>query len=485
MKKYTYLFLLFFAFSCVEDGDWDVNQVFTYTVERDHNFIEKGILETNTLTFNVNTNYDFEKVPMFFKYTTSLNGVLKLNGEVLLANQTYELLNPQNIFEYVGNVTGMHKLEISLSNDKGITLDEVFNMPYATSDFSHTYIGGSGTYYQGDQIDYSMKIIPGEGQPTTGYQIKINDYSGDVKLNNISIQENQYYDILNIENFSVSTQTNQSGTNGLHYTIKNSTVSKDFNIQQNILSRGIIIESMNFSNNILSPGQNASIIGVVQKNPNTGVNNIIEYKTWISQSSNNNTIGIENTNNIFMPYELGANGNFNINFNALISGDYTYNIQFRDEFGNLSEVKSFSVTVQDSITVNSSSVNILLNHSITDISSPIFGPRYNIIHKYKGVNIKVDANTNLSSKISKVELTLSFYNRGELFTYNYVYLIDPHTNHLILNEYTNENILLFSAMSVWQNAFPLDAIGESYLIKVYTNQGLMFETNGVPIITTN
>ena len=64
------VFLLLMAFislnfinSCREDGDWEkANESFSYTVERDKNYIEKGVGEANQLTFNINPNYNFSKI---------------------------------------------------------------------------------------------------------------------------------------------------------------------------------------------------------------------------------------------------------------------------------------------------------------------------------------------------------------------------------------------------------------------------------------
>ena len=183
------VFLLLMAFislnfinSCREDGDWEkANESFSYTVERDKNFIEKGVGEANQLTFNINPNYNFSKIETSFKFVTSLNGVLKLNGNVLTANQEYTFTNKENVFEYVGNVSGTHELKITAKNSKGFSVEEKFSLPYGVSEFTHTFTGGSAPIYQGDETQYLMKVVAGTGQPTTGYQIKFNTYNGTVR----------------------------------------------------------------------------------------------------------------------------------------------------------------------------------------------------------------------------------------------------------------------------------------------------------------
>lgn len=350
MKKFIYLVLTIFCLSltlnsCQEDGDWENGAQFGFTIERDNNFIEKGVGETNQLKFNIKPSYNFEQIQTSFKFTTNLNGVLKLNGQVLTANQEYQFTNKNNIFEYTGNIAGDHSIKIMVKNSKGFTKDEEFELKYGISEFTHTYTGGTADIYQSDATPYIMKIVPSAGQPTTGYEIKFNSYNGDIKLNGVAAQTGQYYPLPNINNFTVTLSTNQVGAGALDYDIKNATVAKNYNIQQNVIARKIVVESMNINSLNVIPNTQMSLIGIVKKTPVTS-NTSVKYKTWISASSNNNTNGIQNTNNVYTTYALGANGAFNLNFNAVEVGTYTYNIQFQDEYGNESDVKSFNISVE-------------------------------------------------------------------------------------------------------------------------------------------
>ena len=96
----TFCVSLFFLNSCREDGEWgnENGGQFGFTIERDDNFIEKAVGETNQLTFNIIPNYDFATIPTTFKFTTNLNGVLSLNGQTLIANQEYTFDTKDNIF---------------------------------------------------------------------------------------------------------------------------------------------------------------------------------------------------------------------------------------------------------------------------------------------------------------------------------------------------------------------------------------------------
>lgn len=350
MKKFLTILLAFTSFfiinSCQEDGDWENGEggQFGFKIERDSYFIEKSVGEANQLKFNVIPNYVFSTIPMKFKYTSTLNGTLTLGTQNLSPNVEYTLTNKENIFKYIGNVSGTHDLTIVVSNDKGVTKEEKFSLEYAISEFTHTYTGGTADIYQSDETPYIMKIVPASGQPSTGYEIKFNSYNGNIKLNGVAAQTGQYYPLPNIDNFNVILSTNQVGQGALDYTIKNATVNKNYNIQQTVIARKIVIESMNINALNVIPNTQMSLIGVVKKTPVTS-NTSVKYKTWISASSNNNTNGIQNTNNVYTPFALGANGSFSLNFNALEVGTYTYNIQFQDEYGNESDVKSFNISV--------------------------------------------------------------------------------------------------------------------------------------------
>lgn len=355
MKNLFYLIIAFFSLtfslqSCEDDGDWaDASGgQFGFTVERDDFFIEKSVGESNQLKFNVVTNYDFSSVPMKIKYTSSLNATLSLGSVNLQPNTEYPLNSKDNILSYVGNVAGTHDLKIIVTNDKGASKEEKFSLKYGVSEFTHTYTGGTADIYQSDETNYLMKIEPSAGQPLSGYEIKFNDYNtnnGTIKLNGVTAQSGQFYPLPNINSFNVVLATNKIGQGALNYTIKNATVTKDYNIQQTIIARQIVVESMNVNSLNVIPNTQMSLIGVVKKSPIT-TNTSVSYKTWISSASNNNMSGIQNTNNVYLPYSLTSTGSFSYTFNAIQAGTYSYNVQFKDEFGNESTVKSFNIEVQ-------------------------------------------------------------------------------------------------------------------------------------------
>ena len=422
MKNIFFILLTCFSIfslnSCREDGEWgnENGGQFGFTIERDATFIEKAVGETNQLKFNIKPSYDFASIKTSFKFTTNLNGTLKLNGQTLVANQEYNFTSKENIFEYVGNVAGNHELKISVKNEKGASKEEDFTLPYSISDFSHTNVGGSGPIYQGMETVYVMKIVPGSGQPTTGYQIKFNTYDGQVKLNGVAATLGTWYNIVNIDNFTTSLQTNTAGQGKLTYSIKNSTLSKDYEIQQTIIARQITIESMNFSPTNISINTQISLSGIVVKSP-VNPNTSIQYKTWISSASNSNLNGIQNTNNTYTNYALGSNGSFLININALAAGKYTYNIQVKDEFGSESTVKTFEIEVTAPIYFDSSITQA--GHVTFSIPNPIGGWKVfqqNFSRKFKLIAggsatitaVKYELNYDITTSTSSVHVTRNY-----------------------------------------------------------------------------
>lgn len=430
MKKLLLIFCsLFFLVSCQNDRDLDDqnSSQFGFTVDRDENFIEKSVGEVNQLKFNINPSYDFNSLETSIKFTTNLDGVLKLNGEVLNANQKYTLSSKDNIFEYIGNVSGTHQLKFTAQNSKGFSKEESFELKYSISEFTLSYTGGTANIFQGDETIYTHKIVPNNGN-SSGYEIRFDSYDGEIAFNGVPAQLDQFYPINNINNFSVALKTNVPGQGKLSYTIKNATVSKPYEIQQTITAREIVIESMNVNASNVLLNANLNLIGVIKKTPVTS-DNTVKYKTWISSSSNNNSSGLQNTQNAYLPYSLGANGLFSYNFQALEEGSYTYNIQAQDEFGNESAIKSFNIVVSPNIKFVGA-VNMMLD---ARYKLEFLGDVRTYLKDFKR-SFKIETGGNLS--VTKVEYFLSFTHVGQNFSYSFSENVTNGTNSY---EVTDEN----------------------------------------------
>lgn len=158
---------------------------------------------------------------------------------------------------------------------------------------------------------------------------------------------------------------------------------------------------------------------MLSKTPVT-IDNTVKYKTWISASSNNNTGGIQNTNNVYTPYALGANGAFNITFNALQIGNYTYNIQAQDQYGNESAVKTFNIVVAPEITfVGAMAMNVDFR----------WVPQFSGLRTYfKDFKRSFKAVAGGSATIIKIEYNITFDHMGQARNYNFTENVTNGTN---------------------------------------------------------
>lgn len=466
MKNIFYLIIAFLSVSvtfqsCTEDGDWENANggQFGFTINRDASFIEKAVGESNQFKFNVVTNYDFATIPMKFKFSSSLNGELKLNGQVLVTNTEYPLTNKENIFEYKGLEEGTHKLTFNVTNDKGASKEEIFNFKYTLSDFTLNVVGGTADIYQGDETTYVHKITPTNNGATTGYEIRFDSYNGDIKFNGVAASLGQFYTIANLNNFLVTLKTNQIGQGGLTYTIKNINSTRSFSIAQTIKARSIVITSANPSALNVIPNTPMTLTGIISLSPNTGNNNI-QYKTWISSATNNQMSGITTTNNAYVDYALGANGSFTIPFNAVQTGTYTMNLQVKDSFGNESTVKSFTIVVGFPLTftVPVSATFKFLRAAVGNNYS------YTLLDFARTFTVKADP-----AKISNIQYTLSYVFAGQPKTHVFNDVINLQNEVL----YQNDTYQALNAVGFNNNT---NAISEAKLkVKVTANDGTTIE----------
>lgn len=424
MKKILFIllasFTLLFINSCKQDGNWDDNDggAYTFKVERDTDFIEKAVGESNDLKLNIKPAYRFDAVKMYIKYTGDKNGVLKLGDLVLEQNKDYEVKNADNILKYTANEEGTHKLKVILTNDKKQSVTEEFELKYAVSDFKVDVTTGSTEYYQGQEINYPVKITPAKNTDTKGYTIKFNTYDGTIKYNGVQVELNKEYPINDINNFSISTITSKAGQGKLTYSIKNSTVTRDLELIQTIKQRQLNIESMDIQPNNVPPNTEISLVGIIKKAP-IKENNNIKYKTWVTSATNNNLTGIVTSNNNFVDYPLSANGDINVKMLAKDNGKYTVNFQAQDEFGNLSEVKQFEITVEAPVEfIGEASAQFNFEYSQ---KGGAFNPKYGTdLANWQRV---FSAKSGAGNKIIKVEYTLNYNYSGRDFSHTFSDLI--------------------------------------------------------------
>lgn len=473
MKKIFFLFATILSLttinSCRSDGDWGDNQdnaQYGFSVERDKDFQEKAVGESTDFKFNIKANYDYSTLPMVIKYTGDLNGVLRLGDLVLEQNKEYDLKNAVNMLKYTGNEAGTHKLKISVKNSKEQSRTEEFEFKYAVSDFQVNLTGGTGEYYQGQEISYIGKITPAKNTDTKGYTIKFNVFDGTIKYNGVLAELGKEYPINDINNFSVSAITSKVGQQKLTYTIKNTTVSRDLELQINAKARQLVIESMDIQPRSVVPNTQVSLVGIIKKTPIKD-NNTIKYKTWITSATDNNVNGIQTTNNTFVDYALSSNGDINIKMLAKDAGKYTINFQAQDEFGNLSDVKQFEINVEAPLAfVGEAATTFSYNYSHRNIIK--IGCDF--VNWKKTFRVKAGA----SQKITKIEYQLNYNVGNRDFNYNASEIVNSQDEV----NYSNQDVPGSGFIGEWSFKDFVDNVGNAkgtLKIIVTTDKGATLE----------
>ena len=124
MKKIIFLFVAYLAIvSCKKDADQD-GLDFGFVVNTvEENFSAKDIEEPVTFEFNIDTHYDFEKVPMKYKVNSNEKTCEVTSGTQRIAlNDVYELKEPKLVLTYIGKVAKKQNVEVTFYNNKGVSI---------------------------------------------------------------------------------------------------------------------------------------------------------------------------------------------------------------------------------------------------------------------------------------------------------------------------------------------------------------------------
>jgi len=414
-----------FFTACSDGGDFDDNE--SFTIDRDKTFEPKAINDTVEFKYNVKPNYSFEKIPMKFKYTSSLSGTLVLNKQVLAQNVEYDLTNQNNTFKYVGKAQGGHVVTIIATNEKNQTTTEEFNFQYSTADFDVNITGGSNNLYQGQSANYNLTITPKAAYDTGGYQIKFTSYdnnaSSSISLAGKKIDLNKYYDLTAAQIGGVAIQTiaYTAGNLTLNYTIKNNGGQERSNyISQAVQKNQITFTSLSNGNKtIYNPGEIISLNAIITKTPN--ISNKIWYKTWISEDNNQALLNeIPTTNGSYVAATLDGTSFKFPNITTLTNladpyGTCKLNVQVKDEFGNESEIKSFPIQIGAPLGFDASpipAIKLVFNRSTTGTIGTI------AMNYYKGFYRTFVARCSLSP-FNNVTYEVKFTMNGKEYTYTH------------------------------------------------------------------
>jgi len=424
-----------FFTACSNDDSSDEAR-FTFTIDRDTSFPTTAINDTISFKYNVNPNYEFDKVGMKFKYTTDMLGTLVLNGRTLSQSTEYTLNNQENNFQYVGKSSGTHEVTITAVNDKNVTDEEVFKFPYSVADFDVTYTGGSGIQNQGQAIVYTLNIISAMSNDPGGYQIKFISYdnnpNAEIYLKGEKVQLGTYYDLTSdqIRNFSVKTIPYTEGNLVLNYSIRNKSGSeKYYSIYQTINKNTISLTADIGGKTIFNPGETISLNGFIIKQPN--LSNKIEYRTWFSGDLNLSQ-EIPTTNGQYTTATL-TDARFKLDINILPKGSVPnpygkcqLSIQVRDEFGNESEAKDFPIQIGANLsfaTMPTSIINFYFSNTNIIYLAGIYTTFTAQSSIYPIDKVKYDIEFELNGAKKTYTYTDDIVNTTDLFYFDQLYAI--------------------------------------------------------------
>ena len=408
-KSLLVMLLIVLVTSCSKDKEISKLQWDFKVESKQDSIITKDKGETTFLTYIIKRDYGKgAQVSYKLKSSHQLSEFLSNDGNntTLEKDKTYPLNSDTLKIKYTGKEEGNHLVSVIFTNDKGKIVSKGASITYKSNNFNASIrkVTVQDVIYQGDEIDYEMVIQP-TNEISDNYKIIFNSYPGQIYLyDEDAIEIGKEYEIRNIKKTIFRLQTAIAGENTLTYTIKNNTTSHNFEYKQNVSNRGITIDNLYFIEDNVIINTDFTLVGIVKNNPQHL--NAFHYKTWIS---NVNERGIETTNNAYTNGTMQfTNGNVNLKFKALKVGDYKFNIQFKDLFGNESEVKTFDLKVNPELYFKSTPIFNIKQNFLSNFWNPSF----------HGIEIR-DINFEVTEPLVKMKI---YYKMNlKIHTYNDTY----------------------------------------------------------------
>ena len=352
MKKLLFLALVAGAtlVGCRKDSDQPALD-FKFSVEAvNHNFSDKGVNESVTIPFKLDAGYDFEKQPIKYRIEADKQSQLSVGGQNISAGEAYTLSEPKLDLIYKGKEKGEHNIKVTFFNSDNRQITKEVKLNFKEFGYTLEVLNGKLNAYQGENVDFNLKITPKNGAPQMDYFIKFKSYDAQdpnlqktvLTINGERIIFDKEYRIENLLDTKIRINSFYTGSKQLKYIIKNQTFEREESIQLNV-SQVTMRAELNFDKVETNNTEGTlKLQGYVAKN--IKYNGKLWYKTWISEGD---PTGIENTNNEYREYTLPDNNEFSINVRTTKKGVYVYFIQFKDEFGNESTTSQFTLTIND------------------------------------------------------------------------------------------------------------------------------------------
>lgn len=174
MKKIIFLFVTFLAIvSCKKDADQD-GLDFGFVVNAvEENFSAKDIEEPVTFEFNIDTHYDFEKVPMKYKVNSNEKTCeVTIGTQRIALNDVYELKEPKLVLTYIGKSAKKQNIEVTFYNNKGVSVTKEIPLEVVekkqTEEFSVSFKAKTDKIMEKKPFEFSLEFnIPNRGHYTS------------------------------------------------------------------------------------------------------------------------------------------------------------------------------------------------------------------------------------------------------------------------------------------------------------------------------
>lgn len=386
----------------------------TFSIERDYN---KSI--SDEITYKIEGN--------------SLSSVItNRKGDVIKENETFSLTDDTVLINYKGLEQGEHIITFTFKNNKGYEFKKQVFLTFKTDFFDIGSSVPAGTLYQGQDIQYDLQIIPANGanpNPLDKFQIMFVSYDEkDPKLeksyivySSQKVELGKWYDIVNIKNFQVITNSFHADENRiLTYIVKNKTGEKRKEIRQDIKNRELILSNQ-INHRIIKQQRindgslyfDISISGIVTKKPK--LNNNVQYRTILDSENGRPTSGLtgQYTNGEYKDLILEGDVfklNMRLEEPPKKTTEYKLNIQFKDEFGNESALQPIYFTIKPLIEILGASASVNFKWDKSSNSGGIFDS-YTLFfwNELSNQEIYIKAKHNYENDIRYIDYKFSNY----------------------------------------------------------------------------
>lgn len=297
----------------------------------------------------------------------------------------------------------------------------------------------------GELLTSKVKVVPQENAPITNYKIKFISYDGaatsKIYFGNNEVTLNQAYSIPILNEIVFKTKSFTKGNKVLKFVIFNNNEEVEYILSQTIELKTIKMENVQINTKVLR-GDAVMFKATVVKTANPTGNKNIKFKTWLSNTQNNATLGT--SNNTYNDYTLNNENKLEFNLQTYLVGDVVLNIQIMDEYGNESEIIQYPINISNLLFTETPNYNVIFGkHAL------YFDYNEFIVNNFrvKGFNSSIKVKSLEGNKINKIQYKLkyklkykaenTYQDKTEIVENIYQKTFTPVSEYTVSNEYTS------------------------------------------------